>query len=248
MKSFFIKLFASSLVLIGGVFLGSTQVQAHPLDETRAFIYLVNDNNRKILPDKTVLVKLEVSWQQISFIHEIGEDRKIEPETLSKEVNVFDKHMRQIYASPEKHRNYISENIEIKSQGEDCDLISIEESKYIKEEVLMGGGVTVNILAKCTSDPVGGVSFLNRMFFESFPYQRHEAELYLYNKLVAQGVLDAKKRELIYPEPVVEQQSSDLAEIKPSSGYSGWKIIFLSFALLLVLLFIITNRKSRINQ
>lgn len=210
-----IKIFLFFIILLFSI-LPKGVVYAHPLDQTKTKIYLVTDERRKSLPENSALFEIFVTWQQMSYIHEQGEDGIPSTEEPSFGEDAFDSHMKGIYSNPEKHRNYIYDNIEIKAQGLDCDITSLNEAPYDKKEVLLGEGVKVTGEIICPADPSKSLRVLNRMFMEDFPYQSHSVEVYLYGRIVMRESIDKDHPFVSYPQPTPPPSS------EPSTPKEGF--------------------------
>lgn len=169
-------------------------VLAHTLDETITNIYLNTDMDRKALETGQIKFEMYISWQQMSYIHEKYLGTKLDSKN-------FDTHIARFYKNPTPHRNYIMENVEIKNNGEDCDIVDLTEKKYNKEEVLVGKGIGILASVKCPNGEIKNVSFLNRILFEDFDYQTHDVTYYSYNKLLKTDELKIDKQTSYYPEP-----------------------------------------------
>lgn len=178
---------------------------AHPLDQTYTDIYLNTDQNRKLQPDNTLTAEVYISWQEMSYLYEKYSGKRINAKDFDAQIKAF-------YSQPEYHRNYILENLEFKSNGEDCDIAKISEKKYVKDEVLIGKGIGLLLEVVCPTGPTDNVSFLNRLFLDDFPYQSHEVTIYSYNKLVAHERLSKDSEIVHYPPKVESVQNEEVVE------------------------------------
>lgn len=213
-----------------------TDTLAHSLDETISNVYLNTGYDRNALKKDHIQLEIYISWQQISYIHEKYLGDKLDSKN-------FDTHIARFYKNPIPHRNYITENIEIKNNGEDCDIVNLNEKKYVKDEVLLGKGVGVIADVFCSNGEIENISFLNRMLFEDFDFQTHDVNFYSYNKFLKTDELKIDKQISYYPEPTSSPQPENLD--KPEKNRKTLLYIVL---ILLPLLFFVYKKLTSTHK